>query len=88
MVSPLIALQSDFMEGRMEAIVATNAFGLGIGRPDIRVIVHFDAPESLDAYSRKWVVPAVIRGAHARRTLSLATVLSDGLVSALCKALG
>ena len=34
--------QDAFMSGRMALIVATNAFGMGIDRPDIRAVVHYD----------------------------------------------
>ena len=42
--------QERFMAGELEAIVATNAFGMGIDRPDIRFVVHYDMPASLEAY--------------------------------------
>jgi ATP-dependent DNA helicase RecQ len=42
--------QDRFMAGELEAIVATNAFGLGIDKPDIRGVVHYDMPGSLEAY--------------------------------------
>jgi ATP-dependent DNA helicase RecQ len=42
--------QDRFMAGELHAIVATNAFGLGIDKPDIRAVVHYDVPGSLEAY--------------------------------------
>ena len=42
--------QDRFMAGELEAIVATNAFGMGIDKPDIRFVVHYDMPGSLEAY--------------------------------------
>jgi ATP-dependent DNA helicase RecQ len=42
--------QEKFMAGEVKAVVATNAFGLGIDKPDIRFIVHFHFPGSLEAY--------------------------------------
>ena len=42
--------QDRFMAGELAAIVATNAFGLGIDKPDIRAVVHYDLPGSLEAY--------------------------------------
>ena len=42
--------QDRFMAGELKAIVATNAFGLGIDKPDIRFVVHYDTPGSLEAY--------------------------------------
>ncbi|MFC7208748.1 RecQ family ATP-dependent DNA helicase [Comamonas endophytica] len=42
--------QDDFMEGRVRVMVATNAFGLGIDKPDIRFVLHYQMPASVDAY--------------------------------------
>lgn len=42
--------QSEWMEGRVRIIVATNAFGMGIDKPDVRLVVHLDLPETLEAY--------------------------------------
>src|SRR5689334_6582709 len=42
--------QERFMAGELPIIVATNAFGLGIDKPDIRAVVHYDMPGSLEAY--------------------------------------
>jgi ATP-dependent DNA helicase RecQ len=43
-------IQEKFMGGEAEVIIATNAFGMGIDKADIRFVYHFDAPDSLDAY--------------------------------------
>lgn len=42
--------QKSFEAGRTPLLAATNAFGMGIDLPDIRLIVHFQAPGSLEAY--------------------------------------
>jgi ATP-dependent DNA helicase RecQ len=42
--------QAAFEAGRTRVLVATNAFGMGIDLPDIRLIVHFQAPGSVEAY--------------------------------------
>lgn len=42
--------QDAFMSGRAQAIVATNAFGMGIDKPDIRFVAHFHLPGSIEAY--------------------------------------
>ena len=42
--------QERFMNGRADVVVATNAFGMGIDRADIRFVVHFEIPGSVEAY--------------------------------------
>lgn len=42
--------QKDWTENKVRTIVATNAFGMGIDKPDVRVVVHIDLPDSLEAY--------------------------------------
>src|SRR5205814_2336430 len=44
------AAQDAFMAGELDAIVATNAFGMGIDKADIRFVVHYHAPGSIEAY--------------------------------------
>jgi ATP-dependent DNA helicase RecQ len=44
------AAQDAFMTGVVPFIIATNAFGMGIDKPDIRTVVHYDLPASLDVY--------------------------------------
>jgi ATP-dependent DNA helicase RecQ len=44
------AVQDRFMADRLDAIVATNAFGMGIDKPDVRLVVHADLPRSPEAY--------------------------------------
>ena len=42
--------QDAFMSGRARLMVATNAFGMGVDKPDIRAIVHYQVPGSIEAY--------------------------------------
>ncbi|MFM6976398.1 MAG: ATP-dependent DNA helicase RecQ [Sphingobacteriaceae bacterium] len=42
--------QDDWKTGKVPLIVATNAFGMGIDKPDVRYVVHLDLPDSLEAY--------------------------------------
>jgi ATP-dependent DNA helicase RecQ len=42
--------QDKFMGGEAEIVVATNAFGMGVDKPDIRSVVHFNMPGTLEAY--------------------------------------
>jgi ATP-dependent DNA helicase RecQ len=43
-------VQGAFMEGRCRVVVATNAFGMGIDKPDVRTVVHVQLPGTLEAY--------------------------------------
>ncbi|HUK83398.1 MAG TPA: RecQ family ATP-dependent DNA helicase [Verrucomicrobiae bacterium] len=42
--------QDKFMDGECAIAVATNAFGMGIDRPDLRFVIHYDIPGSVEAY--------------------------------------
>ena len=42
--------QENWIQNKTRVMVATNAFGMGIDKPDVRFVVHFDLPDSLEAY--------------------------------------
>ncbi len=43
-------IQEDWIENKTRVIVSTNAFGMGIDKPDVRFVVHVDCPSSIEAY--------------------------------------
>ncbi len=44
------ATQRAFMQGELDVVVATNAFGMGIDRRDVRAVIHLSPPSSIEAY--------------------------------------
>lgn len=45
-----IRVQENFLSGKLSVVTATNAFGMGIDRPDVRQVIHYSLPSSLEAY--------------------------------------
>lgn len=39
-----------WLEGKLNTMVATNAFGMGVDKPDVRLVVHYQIPDSLESY--------------------------------------
>lgn len=44
------AKQNNWLQGKTKVIVATNAFGMGIDKPDVRYVFHYEFPDSLEAF--------------------------------------
>ena len=43
-------IQDSFMGGRLDVIIATNAFGMGVDKEDVRAIIHYNITRSMEAY--------------------------------------
>lgn len=49
-----VEAQNRFMQGELKAMVATNAFGLGIDKPDIRFVIHYHIPGTMEAFYQEF----------------------------------
>jgi len=70
-------IQEDFAAGRLRILTATNAFGMGIDHPDVRLVVHYQMPGTLEAYYQEMGragrdgLPATCLLFHAKRDKGL-----------------
>ena len=64
-----VQIQESFMAANRGVVVATNAFGMGVDRPDIRFVAHFDVPRSVEAYYQE--IGRAGRDGNAARALLL-----------------
>jgi ATP-dependent DNA helicase RecQ len=77
-------VQSAFMSGACRVVVATNAFGMGIDKPDVRLVAHVQLPGTLEAYYQEAGragrdgKPAKCVAFHARSDRRLARAFVDG----------
>ena len=70
-----------WMSGESAVMVATSAFGMGVDKPDVRYVIHFDVPDSLDAFYQE--VGRAGRDGRAAATLLLYREADVGLQKSL-----
>jgi len=83
-----LKVQESFHRGELQAVVATVAFGMGIDKPDVRRVIHFGLPASLEAYVQEsgragrdgMAAHCTILFVPADRNRREAAILADGVV--------
>jgi ATP-dependent DNA helicase RecQ len=69
--------QDDWINNRTRIMACTNAFGLGIDKPDVRTVVHYDAPECLENYYQE----AGRAGRDGQRSYAILLYQSEDLIA-------
>ncbi|MDI5789424.1 helicase-related protein [Bacillus licheniformis] len=48
--SDRMLIQQQFIRNQLDVVCCTNAFGMGVDKPDIRYVIHFSLPQTIEAY--------------------------------------
>ena len=67
--------QTDWQQDKVRVMVATNAFGMGIDKPDVRLVIHMDCPSSIEAYFQE----AGRAGRDGKKAYAVMLYRPDGL---------